>query len=120
MGGHSPEEIRAETRTYVMVFAALAALTVITVGLSYLDLSTGPAVFFGLLVATVKGGLVAAYFMHLLSERKLIYAILVLTMVFFVAVMSIAAGHFVGRDDIDRPGAASTVPVEESPEQHVP
>jgi len=34
-------------------------------------------------VATVKGTLVAAFFMHLLSERKLIYAVLVLTVFFF-------------------------------------
>ena len=32
-----------------------------------------------LLVATIKGSLVACYFMHLISEKKLIYAVLALT-----------------------------------------
>ena len=40
-----------------------------------------------LLVATVKGTLVACYFMHLISEKKLIIAVLVLTAVFVAALM---------------------------------
>jgi caa(3)-type oxidase subunit IV len=40
-----------------------------------------------LLVATVKGSLVACYFMHLISEKKLIYAVLVLTAAFFLALL---------------------------------
>jgi caa(3)-type oxidase subunit IV len=40
-----------------------------------------------MLVATIKGGLVACYFMHLISEKKLILAVLLLTVVFFVALL---------------------------------
>ena len=47
------------------------------------------AVTVALLVATVKGSLVACYFMHLISEKKLIYAVLVLTVVFFVALLAL-------------------------------
>ena len=43
-------------------------------------------------VATVKASLVAAYFMHLLSERKVIYAILTLTMLFFVVLFAVPSG----------------------------
>ncbi len=83
--GHdnSPEAIRKEVRKYMMVFGALMVLTVITVFISYLPLPTWQAIALGLLVATVKGSLVAAFFMHLLSERKLIYAVLLLTVFFF-------------------------------------
>jgi caa(3)-type oxidase subunit IV len=42
-----------------------------------------------LLVATVKGTLVACYFMHLISEKKLIYAVLALTVAFFVALLAL-------------------------------
>ena len=42
-----------------------------------------------LLVATVKGSLVACYFMHLISEKKLIYAVLGLTFVFFVVLLAL-------------------------------
>jgi caa(3)-type oxidase subunit IV len=37
-----------------------------------------------LLIATIKGALVACYFMHLISERRLIYLVLALTVVFFL------------------------------------
>jgi cytochrome c oxidase subunit 4 len=83
--GHdnSPEAVRKEIRRYMMVFGALAVLTLITVAISRLHLPTWEAIALGLLVAAVKGSLVAAFFMHLLSERKLIYAVLVLTVFFF-------------------------------------
>ncbi len=87
MSGHSVEEIRAEARKYWVVFLALVVLTVITVAVSYLDVSPGVAVFIALLVACFKGGLVAGVFMHLLSEKQAIYAILLLTLVFFVVLM---------------------------------
>jgi cytochrome c oxidase subunit IV len=87
--GHdnSPEAIRKEMRKYLYVFGALALLTAITVGISYLHLPTWQAVVLALIVATVKGSLVAAFFMHLLSERKLIYAVLVVTVFFFGVLM---------------------------------
>lgn len=87
MGGHSPEEIRQETRKYIMVFAALGALTIITVAISYLHLSIVPAVFLGMTVATIKASLVACYFMHLIDEKRTIYGILALTAIFFVFLM---------------------------------
>jgi cytochrome c oxidase subunit 4 len=40
-----------------------------------------------LFIATIKGSLVACYFMHLISEKKLIYAVLVITVIKFVALM---------------------------------
>ena len=54
-------------------------LTIVTVAISYLDLAVPIAVTVALLVATIKGALVAGYFMHLVSEKKLIYAVLALT-----------------------------------------
>ncbi|HVR43537.1 MAG TPA: cytochrome C oxidase subunit IV family protein [Thermoanaerobaculia bacterium] len=83
MSGDSPEQIRKETRVYVTVFVALAALTIITVAVSYLHLSGWRAIGLALFIAGVKGFLVAGYFMHLLSEKKLIYTILAFTVVFF-------------------------------------
>ena len=40
-----------------------------------------------LLIASVKGSLVACFFMHLIDERKLIYAVLAFTVFFFLAVL---------------------------------
>ena len=86
---HSPEEVARHVRVYVTVFGALLALTTITVAASYLNVSMGVAILIALLIASVKGSLVACYFMHLLSERKLILAVLLLTVTFFVILMSL-------------------------------
>jgi cytochrome c oxidase subunit 4 len=83
--GHdnSPEAIRKEMRRYLLVLGALAVLTLITVGISRLHLPTHEAIILALVVATVKASLVAAFFMHLISERKLIYGVLLFTVFFF-------------------------------------
>ena len=78
------EEIKKHVRVYVSVFVALLALTIITVTISYLNLSVVPAIIVALVIASVKGSLVASYFMHLISEKKLIYAALTLSAVFFL------------------------------------
>ena len=97
MSGNSVEEIKKETRVYILVFVALAVLTLVTVGVSYLHLSPGAAIALALFIATIKGSLVAAYFMHLLSERKLVYAVLILTLVFFVALLLLPLGGYADR-----------------------
>lgn len=78
-------DIKKHVRVYIMVFAALAVLTVVTVAVAYLHLSFVPALIIALFIASVKGGLVAAYFMHLVSEKKVILWILIVTVVFFAA-----------------------------------
>jgi cytochrome c oxidase subunit 4 len=84
-------DIDRHVRIYITVFAALMVLTLVTVGVSYLHLPVALAVTVALMVATVKGTLVACYFMHLISEKKLIYAVLVLTVVFFAALLALPA-----------------------------
>jgi cytochrome c oxidase subunit IV len=87
--GHDAADIDRHVRVYIMVFGALMVLTVVTVAISYLHLSVPVAVTLALLVATVKGTLVACYFMHLISERRLIYAVLLLTVVFFAVLLAL-------------------------------
>ncbi len=80
--------VREHVRVYVMVFVALAVLTIVTVAISYLHLSTALAISVALVVATVKAGLVAGYFMHLISEKKVILYLLLLCAAFLVSVMA--------------------------------
>ena len=96
MSGHTVEEIKKETRTYLLVFVALAALTIITVAVSYLDLSFTAGLTLALAIATIKGSLVACFFMHLISERKLVYSVLVLTVAFFVVLMALPTSAYLG------------------------
>ena len=80
-------DIDRHVRVYITVFAALLVLTIVTVAVSRYHLPVHEAVTIALIVATVKGSLVACYFMHLISEQKLIYAVLALTVAFFVVLL---------------------------------
>ncbi|MAP41814.1 MAG: hypothetical protein CMP01_06400 [Woeseiaceae bacterium] len=87
MSGTSADEIRKHVKVYVMVFLALMVLTVATVGVSYLEMAIPLAIIVALIVATIKGSLVASYFMHLVGEKKAITWSLMLTVVFFFVLM---------------------------------
>ena len=80
-------DIDRQVRTYILIFVTLMALTLVTVAVSRLHLPVAGAVTVALIVASIKGGLVAGYFMHLLSERRLIYWVLGVTVAFFLAVL---------------------------------
>ena len=84
-------DIDKHVRIYITVFVALMALTIVTVTVSRFHLPVPIAVTVALIIATIKGSLVACYFMHLISEKKLIYAVLALTAFFFAALMTLPA-----------------------------
>ncbi len=88
--------VKQEVKVYVMVFTALAVLTVVRVAISYLHLPTALAISVALVVATVKAGLVAGYFLHLVSEEKVILWLLLLCVAFLVALMALPVGTETG------------------------
>lgn len=87
MTEHSTEEMLEHIKVYIIVFFALAVLTVVTVWASYIHVARSLHVLIALAIATAKGSLVVAYFMHLINEKKLIYFVLILTGFFFVFMM---------------------------------
>ena len=89
MSSDHAADIDKHVRVYITVFVALMVLTIVTVAVSRVHLPVPQAVAVALLVATLNGSLVACYFMHLISEKKLILAVLVLTAVFFVALLAL-------------------------------
>lgn len=81
---HVAHNVAKHIRGYMMVGGTLLVFTAITVFLSYVNFGTMKAnVAVAMLVATFKAALVAAIFMHLSNEKKLIYRILIFT-AFFV------------------------------------
>ena len=84
---HSHEEIKKHVKIYISVFAALAALTIVTVAVSYLHLPIFKAVVVALAIASIKASLVALFFMHLISEKQIIFCILALTFLFFAVLL---------------------------------
>ena len=84
-----PASIKKSIRTYLMIGAALYVFTVITVAVNQVHLAIPLAVTVALIIATIKGSMVASVFMHLSNEKKWIYGSLMLTVVFFIVLMSV-------------------------------
>jgi len=83
------QAIRASVNLYFKIGAALLVFTGITVAANLLHLAVPLAITVALIIATMKGSMVAAVFMHLNHEKRWIYFALLLTVVFFVVLMSV-------------------------------
>lgn len=81
-------DVQKEVKKYLIIFAALLVGTVITVAVNYVDFGSVKAtIAVALFIASIKAFLVAGYFMHLMSEKKMIYGILLATVFFFAGLM---------------------------------
>ena len=80
-------EIQKSVRSYITVFVMLMIFTVITVAASRFHLAIPAGIAVALVIAVMKGSMVAAVFMHLSDEKKWIYGTLILTVAFFVVLM---------------------------------
>lgn len=81
-------DFRKHVRRYLIVFYALIVGTILTVVASQFHInSVALTIAIALFIACVKGFLVAGYFMHLISEKKMIYGILLATVFFFAGLM---------------------------------
>lgn len=78
-----------EAKKYIWVGLLLFLLTVVTVAARTLNVGLVLAIFIALLIATFKGSLVASFFMHLVSEKKAIYILLLSTTLLFVLMMGL-------------------------------
>ena len=84
------EDIKHHVKIYRNVFIALLICTGLTVYASTIEFNTVTlGLFIGLLIASIKGYLVAANFMHLNNEKSFIYGTLLLSVLFFIVLMSI-------------------------------
>src|SRR5437588_76848 len=84
-----PASIKKNIRVYWMIGAALFLGTVMTVAVNQVHLAIPLAIAVALVIATTKGSLVAAVFMHLSNEKKWIYGALVLTVIGFIILLSV-------------------------------
>ena len=111
---HSLEDFRRHIRVYIAVFVALLAGTIITVAAWYWG--NFPAMWLtiavALFIAVIKAFLVAGYFMHLMSERKTIYAVLGVTAFFLAGMMYLVVWS---RDEMPRGTAYWGNPAQHGP-----
>ncbi|MEO8259563.1 MAG: cytochrome C oxidase subunit IV family protein [Acidobacteriota bacterium] len=84
-----PAAIKKSIRTYLMIGAALFVGTVITVLANQVHLAVPLAITVALIIAAIKGSMVAGVFMHLSHEKRWIYGSLLLTVAFFIVLITI-------------------------------
>ena len=81
-------DIKKEVKIYYFVFSSLIIMTILTVSASHIHwwrIAFGIAI--ALIIAIFKGSLVASYFMHLRSEKKMIYIVLSITVSFLICMI---------------------------------
>lgn len=87
---NSPEYIQKTIKKYLMVGGVLFGGTILTVAMYKVHFeSVALTIAIALLIATVKAGFVAAIFMHLSDERKMIYGVLACTVFFLIGLMGL-------------------------------
>ena len=93
------DSIKKSIRSYMMIGAALFVFTGITVAVNQIHLAVPMAITVALIIATMKGSMVASIFMHLSHEKKWIYGSLILTVIGFTILMlvpSLTIGDNIG------------------------
>ncbi len=81
-GGH--------TKIYFVIGTALLVGTIVTVLARYWEFnSVALTIAIALFIASIKAFLVAGYFMHLLSEKKMIYLVLATTAAFLLGMVGL-------------------------------
>jgi cytochrome c oxidase subunit IV len=95
------DKLRTTIKMYIGIGAALFVFTAITVGVNQVHLAVPAAITVALIIASIKGSMVASVFMHLSHEKKWIYGSLLLTVLFFLVLMSVP--FFTVADSIGTP-----------------
>jgi caa(3)-type oxidase subunit IV len=70
MATHTPEQLAHEHRRYLQVFAWLAVLTALEIGVIYMPIARLAIGGMLVLLAATKASLVALFYMHLSNENR--------------------------------------------------
>ncbi len=98
------QHVEKHVRQYLIVFAALLVLTIVTVLASRIDIGAAGGIILAMIIASVKGTLVAGVFMHLFSDkRKLIYVVLIYTGIFLLVLFLLTALSYGDSLDLGTP-----------------
>lgn len=84
------------TRVYYTVFAALIALTLLTVAVSFLELGAWHTTV-GVLIGVVKASLVGLFFMHLLHSSRASWLAVLAGLFWFAILMTLTLSDYLTR-----------------------
>lgn len=108
----SAERHIVPVRSYLLVFAALMALTVLTVWVAFLDFGFLNSVI-AVGIAVIKATLVGAFFMHLIHAAPLTRLFALSGLLFFLLLIALSLSDYRSRAWLPFHGSWET-PVEQS------
>jgi len=83
--------------SYLFVLAALVALTVLTVGVSFVPIAGHWHIAVGLAIAVVKASLVALFFMHVISSHRLNWVVIAVAVFWLTILATLTLGDYLTR-----------------------
>jgi cytochrome c oxidase subunit 4 len=105
-------ELHTHVKRYVVVWAALTVLTILTYAVSRFHIPGGWGITVALLIAGVKGGLVALFFMHLWDQRGANRLVFVTSLVFVALLIGLTISDNATRFPLTNPpGTEGALPL---------
>ena len=86
------DEVRKEVRSHLTIAVSVLLLLALTVGVSFMGLETGQAIFIALGIAGVQAFLIASFLMHAAGERRIVHLLLAVTAIFLTALIVLTLG----------------------------
>jgi cytochrome c oxidase subunit 4 len=86
----------SSTKTYYIVYFALVALTLLTCALSFVP-QVGWHATVGLGIASIKAGLIAVFFMHILTADRLPWLTLLAGLLWFSILLGLTLSDYLTR-----------------------
>ena len=80
-------DLQKQVKTYITILASMIVLVLVAVGASHYVAAVSARITVVVGFALVQAFLSVSYLMHLNAERKLIYWVLLLTVVLFIALL---------------------------------
>ena len=96
IGSHSMN-VLGSRKKYFVVYFTLLALTLLTCALSWVP-QAGWHTTLGLLIAGVKAGLIAVFFMHILASGRLPWLTLFAGLLWFLILIGLTLSDYLTRD----------------------
>jgi cytochrome c oxidase subunit 4 len=110
MSAHHAASAHSHLRRYLAVWIGLMVLTALTWGLSRFHIPGGAGVAVALTIASVKGALVALFFMHLYDQPGPNRLVLLTSLVFVALLVSLVLLDNATRFPLANPPDAETAP----------
>jgi cytochrome c oxidase subunit IV len=90
MNESQPESFKNYTRRCLYFFLAILCGTGLMVATSFTPIASSLRVALILVVACLNAALVSGFLMHLISEKRAVYTLLIFTAIFFVGLMGLS------------------------------